>query len=263
MICRRIKVMILVLTLSGCGSDNTRDSGSGLSSGSGSNSESAGGMANGEECDSNWECQSGNCLTSVEGTNYCYGDAQIGAECSITQDCANGYCRDGVCVEPGGCQTDGECPVNAICEAGSCIQVCGENAYATEQSGCRCLPGFEWASSDPSDTDCTPSSSQLGCHIYAQDSTSTYLGEVAGCYTLNSVCNQYGSFGSAYAVNSIFNEYGLFGSPYGLYSAFNEYAVSPPLMVCDGVKSGCVTINTYANCDSRPNTDPRFLCNCP
>lgn len=252
----RIAATTLTWLLVGCGSD----SGGGNFAGT---PNTGGVLSNGAACSGDWECQSGDCSPSVGGAKYCYGKAALGTSCTVTQDCFGGICRQAVCVATDTCKSNGDCPVNADCKGGSCIKVCGTNAYVASSSECACLPGFQWASDDPNDTNCVASPAQPGCHIYAQDPGSTYLGEVGGCYGVNSVCNEYGSYGSSYAASSIFNEYGSFGSAYGTYSAFNVYATSPPQLVCNGVGSGCVTVNSYAVCTGGPNRDPKFLCNCP
>jgi hypothetical protein len=127
---------------------------------------------------------------------------------------------------------------------------------------CECLPGFEWASPDPSDTNCVRPTVLSGCHLFAQDSNQTYLGARGGCYDANSLCNKFGTYGSPYATDSIFNEYGNFGSEFAPYSASNPYTQSPPILVCNGTPSGCVTVNTFA-CAGSAIVNPATLCSCP
>jgi len=144
--------------------------------------------------------------------------------------------------------------------AGSCTRVCGNNAVAANGS-CSCLPGFEWASADPSDTSCVRPVTLTGCHVIGQDQGHTYLGEVGSCFGSASICNEYSSYGSQYGSDSIFNSYGTFGSRYGSYSAFNDYALDPPLLICDGVVEGCVTVNEFA-CSNYGRIAPLALCTC-
>lgn len=218
-------------------------------------------LPNGAVCRRNTECKSGECGTSVGGDQFCYGSGGNGDACEITQDCATGVCRGGTCTDPNACTADAECAINAVCNASQkCEQVCGANALADKES-CVCLPGFEWASADPNDTNCVRPAILGGCHIFAQDNEETYLGAVGGCYDANSVCNEYGTYGSPYASDSIFNEYGSFGSKYAMYSAFNPYTLYPPILVCDGYPSGCVTTNDLA-CAGSPRVHPATLCSC-
>jgi hypothetical protein len=217
---------------------------------------------NGSSCSESTECSSGNCGTSVAGDRFCYGFAQIGDECGITQDCEAGICRAGTCARPGSCSSDVECALNAVCDSsGECMQVCGANAIANDGGDCSCLPGFQWASTDPNDTNCVRPTTLAGCHLIGQDAAETYLGEVGSCYAAASVCNEYGSYGGEYASDSIFNPYGTFGSEYGAYSAFNPYSHNPPLLVCDGVVDGCVTVNEFA-CSGSTRVHPAALCSC-
>src|SRR5690606_15580811 len=122
-------------------------------------------LPNGAICTQDSECRTGNCGTSVGGERFCYGFVPNGEVCDVTQDCAAGVCRGGTCTDPGSCNSDAECNVGAICDADKhCKQVCGSNAFATD-GACSCLPGFEWASADPSDTNCVRPTVLAGCHI--------------------------------------------------------------------------------------------------
>lgn len=218
-------------------------------------------FANGSTCTASTECASGNCGTSVAGDRFCYGFAEVGDSCRVTQDCAAAICRAGTCALPGSCSSDTDCAPNAVCDdTAACHQVCGANAIASNGT-CNCLPGFEWASTDPDDTNCVRPPTLSGCHIIGQDHEQTYLGEVGSCYGSTSVCNEFSSYGSEYASDSIFNDYGTFGSEFASYSAYNEFTSTPPLLVCDGVVEGCVTVNSFA-CSGN-QIDPDSLCDCP
>lgn len=218
-------------------------------------------LSNGAICSAHAECASATCGVSVAGDRFCYGHARLGEECAITQDCDVGVCKQGVCADPNMCTVDAECAINATCAQGRCKQVCGANAVASAGS-CQCLPGFEWASRNPDDTSCVRPAVLPGCHVVAQDGARTYLGFVGSCYAANSICNEYGSYGSEYSSTSIFNAYGQFGSSYGGYSAFNSFSASPPLLVCDGKVSGCLTTNSFASCSGGRRTSPLVICGC-
>ena len=225
-------------------------------------SSGASGADNGATCSSDGECASGNCSESMGGDFYCYGNASSSDPCAVTQDCAAGLCQGGKCTTLGACSTDSECAVNAVCDSGRCMQVCGANAFASAATTCQCLPGFEWASRDPSDTNCVEMAVLPGCHLVAQDTAQTYLGQFGACYGMSSVCNEYGRYGSPYGTDSIFNKYGSYGSPYGAFSAFNDYSSSPPQVVCDGEVIGCVTTNQFVSCEG-DRIAPSSLCSCP
>lgn len=242
------------------GNANGTSGSDGQTSGTGGGSSMK--LPNGGECTASDDCLSENCAQSVGGDLFCYGSVENGGACAVTQDCAAGICQRGKCAAPGTCQSNAECAVNAICnQAGSCQQVCGENAYATEEMSCDCLPGFEWASSDPSVTDCVQPSTLPGCHLFARDAGGKYLGEHGTCFGVSSVCNEFGKYGSPYGSDSIFNEFGTYGSPYGSFSAFNDLSTSPPVIVCDGAVSACVTTNELA-CPGTDLVHPLSLCTC-
>lgn len=200
--------------------------------------------------------------------------SRMGDSCLCACLAAYGCCDKGCsCASdraPGGapaeCSSDSDCAPDSVCDAGACTQVCGDNAFATPNMQCVCRVGFEFASSDPSDTNCVPSQGPLtpapGCQLFAQDDEHTYLGDLGDCYDASSICNKYGSYGSPYGADSIFNEYGTYGSPYGAFSAFNDYSTQPPQLICDGEVAACVTTNKFA-CSGTDLAHPSSLCSCP
>lgn len=82
-----------------------------------------------------------------------------------------------------------------------------------------------------------------GAKIFAQDSSKTYLGEIANSYKSESIFNEFGSYGSEYSSKSIWNEYSTFGSKYSSYSAFNDIAASPPMIIKNSRVVGYLSTN--------------------
>ncbi|MEZ5507212.1 MAG: hypothetical protein R3F47_07470 [Gammaproteobacteria bacterium] len=85
-----------------------------------------------------------------------------------------------------------------------------------------------------------------GSHLYAQDSSRTYLGVIdfTGSHS-ESIFNEVGMYGSDMGINSIWNDVGLFGSDVAINSPSNNMTVYPPLIVKDGKIIGHLTKNKY------------------
>ena len=106
---------------SGASGASGGSSGDGLGAG-GSDCTNCGTLANGEECEQDADCISQDCGASMSGESFCYGDAALGDDCSITQDCRTGVCVDATCVDPDDLpQTPDRCESTSECAGGTCV----------------------------------------------------------------------------------------------------------------------------------------------
>ena len=89
--------------------------------------------ADGEVCDSDWECEADFCDDTCRPRRF-------GDKCSDHTDCApDGYCLN-VCEPLGdfgdGCQHDSQCEDGLICRAGACGFPAGESGYCVDDDQC-------------------------------------------------------------------------------------------------------------------------------
>ncbi len=92
-----------------------------------------------------------------------------------------------------------------------------------------------------------------GSSIVAQDSRSTYLGNISSRSDKDSVFNEFGTYGNQLKGTSIWNEFAPFGSNWNLYSPFNPTSVAPPALVKSGRVIGYLTANTTIDKSITPN----------
>jgi hypothetical protein len=113
-------------------------SGDGAGAG-GSDCTNCGTLPNGEECEQDADCISQDCGASMSGESFCYGDAALGADCRITQDCRTGICVDATCVDPETLPEDPnpQCETPSDCASGVCVSRIGGTSDRV------CLDGLE------------------------------------------------------------------------------------------------------------------------
>ncbi|MEM6730858.1 MAG: hypothetical protein AAF658_04845 [Myxococcota bacterium] len=99
-------------------------------------------------CSSDIECPTGNsCVNALcvptdlscsatnpcpSGQSCCGGTCTTTSCCSFDQDCANGWCSDGICIDGARPQ----CSANMPCDSGNCLEIVGRCVECTGSNDC-------------------------------------------------------------------------------------------------------------------------------